>query len=686
MAQTPNNFDKQKLKKDFDESIAFMSDGISSLGAQLSAVLDKSFKEMSSGAEKNVLGNIWRKTNSAFAAVKKELDNVVITQKRIEEGELSYNQVVARGSKVKEKIAILEARRNELQLHGRDLTKEQVKDLKEYTDELVAATQAQTDLAAEIEDKAGAIGQIFTRMSNTPVIGQLLNAKAATEAMRKSLAGGGSALKSLGLGLKQLLKGLGPVAIALAAFEAIQGLVQTMFRASKQTKELAVNLGVSMKAAKAFKEELLAAAGANDGIFYTTEELLKTYGLITKTQGIFTSNIAQQAVEVNFLTQGLGIAGENAVNLSNIFENQGSSSRLVFDNIAGFAQEFQKTTGLALTARQIFSELGETSSGILANFANNPKELAKAVGQVRRFGVSLTQAKNIANGLLDFEQSIGAELEAEILLGKQFNFERARAAAATGDIATATQEVLKQTQNLTDEQLRSPLIQEAIAKATGLSVDELFSAREITKKLNLEQDEYNKLLKKGSNIIGNDAMMRLMREKDSSAAVEATLDAQEKFNRALEAAKDQFAGLVGSGVLDFFTSALPGIIRGLTKMFGSREDVERMELQQDLAKKLNAENETRSKENQIDVREAIAGSNQVFDEYWKARTKIKDKEFVGGAAQAALEIGSVNDNQAKILNLIYEESKKTNNELGKSAVLNIDSNGVMQKFVETNYK
>ena len=90
-------------------------------------------------------------------------------------------------------------------------------------------------------------------------------------------------------------------------------------------------------------------------------------------------------------------------------------------------------------------------------------------------------------------------------------------------------------------------------------------------------------------------MMQLMRQKDSAKAVEATLDAQEKFNRALEAAKDQFSGLVTSGVLDMFTSYLPGLLKGIAKFFGSREDIEKMELQQNLADKLNEENNTRSK-------------------------------------------------------------------------------------------
>ena len=682
MAQNPNNFDKDKLKKDFDESIAFMSDGISSLGAQLAAVIEKSYKDMTRGAEKNVLGDLWRKTNSAFNAVKKELDNVVVTQIRIQKGELSYNQVVARGNKIKEKLAILEARRNELLLHGKDLTAEQTKDLEGYKKELLATVQGQEDLAAGIEKRAGAIGEVFNRLGNTPVIGQLLNAQAATEAMRGSLASGASSFKALGKGAQQLLKGLGPIAIALAAFEAIKALVDASFRASAITKDVAVNLQVSMDVAKAFKTELLAAAAANDEIFYTTDELVKTYGIITKQQGLITGNITQQAIEVNFLTQGLGIAGEQAVNLSNIFENQGSTSRAVFDNIAGLAQEFQKATGIGLTARQVFTELGASSSDILANFANNPKELFKAVAQVRRFGVTLTQAKNIAGGLLDFEQSIGAELEAEILLGRQFNFERARAAAATGDIATATQEVLKQTQNLTDEQLKSPLIQEAIAKATGLSVDELFSARELTKKLNLSQDKYNKLLKKGSDLIGDEAIMRLMRQKDSAKAVEATLNAQEKFNRALDAAKDQFAELVGSGVLDMFTSFLPGILRGLAKFFGSREDVEKMEFSNEVRQALIDQNKLRNEDSQLDVRSELDKYTSQFDEFYRQRNEIDGSDRLN---VSVFKLGTISSKQNEIMQDLLKETKATTEELKKAAVLKLDPNKVVQRALLTNF-
>jgi hypothetical protein len=46
-------------------------------------------------------------------------------------------------------------------------------------------------------------------------------------------------------------------------------------------------------------------------------------------------------------------------------------------------------------------------------------------------GLNLTQVDKIAEGLLDIEQSLTAEFEAEVITGKQLNLERARFFALT---------------------------------------------------------------------------------------------------------------------------------------------------------------------------------------------------------------------------------------------------------------
>jgi len=91
-------------------------------------------------------------------------------------------------------------------------------------------------------------------------------------------------------------------------------------------------------------------------------------------------------------------------------------------------------------------------------------------------GLNLLQARNISEGLLDFEQSFGAELEAELFLGRDINLDRARMLALQGDIVGATSEVMKITKGLTAEQRKSPVIMGALANIIGISVDELQDA------------------------------------------------------------------------------------------------------------------------------------------------------------------------------------------------------------------
>jgi hypothetical protein len=74
-----------------------------------------------------------------------------------------------------------------------------------------------------------------------------------------------------------------------------------------------------------------------------------------------------------------------------------------------------------------------------------PAQIAKAITQAKLFGASLQDVANAGKSLCyEFEDSITAELEAELLLGRDINLERARAAALAGDQVTLAQELQQQ--------------------------------------------------------------------------------------------------------------------------------------------------------------------------------------------------------------------------------------------------
>jgi hypothetical protein len=81
--------------------------------------------------------------------------------------------------------------------------------------------------------------------------------------------------------------------------------------------------------------------------------------------------------------------------------------------------------------------------------------------------------ESIADGLLQFESSISAELEAELFTGQQLNFERARYFALTNNIAAMAKELTNQ--NISAEKFgnMNRLAQDAIAKSFGMQKDEM---------------------------------------------------------------------------------------------------------------------------------------------------------------------------------------------------------------------
>lgn len=584
MAKKLSKEELQKIESQIEENIRVGTDGFISLTQKITEGLKERARQaadVDKAAFQSAADSFERTSKSVGA----KLDNLIRTQNQMIRGELSYNQIVKRGNKIKDEIALLESKRIKALLDGNiEFSDEEQLRLSYYKATLESVTDQQEDLAKKVEQRAGALGEIFRRLSKTPVVGELLNMEEATEGIRNSLFAGESLVTAMGKGFKAMFKGIGPLAIGLALLKAF---VDLLVRGDQLTTDLAKNLDISKEAARAQLDVLKDTTGVLEGTSYVTEDILKAQKELLDVQGAVlqttNDNVKQQA----FLTKFVGLQADQAALLNTVFENQGTSAEGVYDQVNATANEAARLTGNFISAGSILREISNSSESVLANFGFSTKELSNAVLQTRRFGVSLSQASNIAGGLLDFEQSIASELEAEILLGKQFNFERARALAATGDIASATEEVLKQTQNLSDEQLRSPIIQQSLAKATGLNADELVRSIQLTRALNKSQGQYDDLLKNAATEAERRQIQEGVLQGASAEQIQKNLTAQEQFNNALSNAKDQFASLVNSGFLDMLTSILPGVLDFIAGITGTSTELqiarEAKELQKEAA-------------------------------------------------------------------------------------------------------
>jgi hypothetical protein len=172
--------------------------------------------------------------------------------------------------------------------------------------------------------------------------------------------------------------------------------------------------------------------------------------------------------------------------------------------------------------------------------------LARSAAQARQFGLSLEQTEKIASSLLDFESSISSELEAELLTGKDLNLEQARLLALNGDTAAAAAEVAKQVGTSADFGKMNVIQQEAIAKAAGMTRDELAQSlieREaLTALSGVEgknaKERFDNLVKE----VGlEEAKKRLGNEQLATQFEQQSV--QERFNQSILKLQELFVGL-----------------------------------------------------------------------------------------------------------------------------------------------
>lgn len=398
--------------------------------------------------------------------------------------------------------------------------------------------------------------------------------------------------KALGPAIKTAL---GPLGLIMLAVDAVKMIVDLFIAADANTTAIAKNLNISKAAARVIRDEFQIIAGSSSNVLVNTKALVEAQGQLTQALGATTLGSIELAENQVLFTKNLGIAGDKAAAMQLMFQATGQDINSLIDGTLEFARQQAKSNGYLIAGEDILREISNTSAEVAGYYGFNNEALGRAIVLSRQYGLSLMQTQSITKGLLNFESSIGNELEAELLTGKELNFEKARMLALTGDSAGAAAEVLKQTQRLTDEQRKNPVLMQSMAKAAGLSVEELNKAYLIEKNLNMSRKDYNELLEKGAATGKQQQISDLMMLGRTKEEIINTLSAQEKFSAALEKAKDSFAALVDDGYLDMLMDTIVGLVDNLSWLTGVKSKqavknvdslVESKNLDEDQAKKL----------------------------------------------------------------------------------------------------
>jgi hypothetical protein len=370
----------------------------------------------------------------------------------------------------------------------------------------------------------------------------ILNANAAEQAgnfaNRTKIA-----LKGITSAISNMAKGLTD---PLALFTM---LVKAAGSVNEQVVNLQKSLNLSYNEALEVRKEMGDMANASAETFINVAKIAEAQAQFNEALGLQGKLNLENSVTFAEITKRLGASVESAAKLQLFAEATGTSFKE--QKLASYeiAQSVSSQYGVQLNIKQVMDEVGKAGAYALAQNQGSVEALTESVAKAKALGITLQDVNSIAGKLLDFESSITSELQAELLIGRDINLEKARLAALNNDQVTLMEEINSQMGDFNDFSNMNRIQQEAFAESLGMSVNQMSDM------LLLEQYR-NKNFKEIAAEAGEDVAKR----------VEA-LSTQERFNDAILKMQDMLVNLV-DGPLGTFANLISGILSSSIGVYG----------------------------------------------------------------------------------------------------------------------
>ena len=391
-------------------------------------------------------------------------------------------------------------------------------------------------------EKVGGLDNVEKSITKSQIGLEDLDAKARSTANSMS-----SQFKTLSKTMSSVFEG---AFNAIKSPEAIfAALIAAAGQVNKEVVGLSKSLGLSYDEAQGVRQEFAQVAFAAEDTFVSTKKLLEAQMAFNSAlgfQGEITAKNSQTFAELN---KRLGVSVETAAQLQLIAEATGEDFEKQkleqYETVNAVSQQF----GVSLDVKQVMEEVGKAGAYGLAQFQGSVTALTEGVAQAKALGISLDQVNSIAGKLLDFESSINAELQAELLLGRDINLEKARLAALNNDQVTLMEEINREMGDFNDFSNMNRIQQEAMADAVGMTVDGLSEAL-------LKQQYAGKTQKEITDLAGKEVADRV-----------EMLTTQERFADSMEKLQGIVADIV-AGPLGTMAEIVSGILGNSTALGG----------------------------------------------------------------------------------------------------------------------
>jgi len=367
------------------------------------------------------------------------------------------------------------------------------------------------------------------------------------EALPESIQGAVGAAKKFGAALKN-----GALPIVLLA-SLLAATLSSFTKLDESAEEFRKETGLTNTQTKDIKSDANKIVGEFANLGVNAEKVFDTVSALKSEFSDIANFSKETTAALTVLNANFGVSADTSAKVQSQFESIGGLSSETAASVQMQAANMAKLAGVA--PKKVLEDIAENAEATSTFFKGDLTALTRNAVQARRMGTSLKEQVALAEKLLDFEGSIEEELVAATFVGGQFNLSRARALAMEGKLAEANAETLSQIQRSGDFRKKDYFTQQQLAKAAGISVEEINKQLNAQEKLNSLSTEQKKAaedaISKGLDITNISAdQLALETEKFSQ---------QQEQQAQLEKLSNMFTG-IASTIGSVLTPLLEAII------------------------------------------------------------------------------------------------------------------------------
>ena len=479
-----------RIKKEAKETAQVVEDAFRSISSKIGDYFEEALSK-GEGVSKNMVRDVQSSLNSLSRVSR----DIATNFEKANKGLLTQKNITKEIQERNVKLSVIQTQIEIAQRSGvgniKQLNKEYEQVLK-YNQEYEQELQKQLKFSENLNTSIGLTGRTLSGISKlTSKIGLSgisdVFEKARDAAIEKAKALGVSETRSLGLigkvrtmGAafrvvgKEILKNLvDPLVLGGLAIKGLKksfDLLKAGYEEGKQAAErisdentsIARSLGLAQGAATKLASRF---AGIGPTVAASKQSIEAIYSALGSTEKLSDSTL-KTFIKLNTFA---GFSADALAKFQTFAKLSAQDAGKMVTNMANVALNSIKVNKLAISQKQLLTDVSNTSATIQIRFAKQPEALIKSVVAAKKLGLEMDQLEDIASSLLNFEDSIAAEMEAELLTGKQLNFEKARELALQGKTAEAAKLLVDQVGGIEEFNKLNIIQQEALAKTLGMN-------------------------------------------------------------------------------------------------------------------------------------------------------------------------------------------------------------------------